>query len=591
MVDRSLLAALRRPAAADRHVLLQPDPHRGVRDRGDQHVPLRARRRRRWPRRWSRRPSAPRRWRPTAADRDRVERVRPRARFSFERWPPGRHRHRPRPRQPRRHRAATDARRRRLAAMTGAGGMAAGRLGEEPPEAGAGDGRSTPRTQLREPEPAARRTRTAARRADREADRKFGKQRRGVWRKAARPGRQSQPRERFVETAYWNPSVVTGKDGKATRHLQGAHGPLRVPVHGAGRDRVRHARRPDRRPRSRSARTSSSTSRSPPSLTQGDKPRFVAQVHHLGVAGTVAPEAGDLRRRPRRRSSPKTLELKGDGVEEVLFEPFEVPDGDIVRLTLTGERRRADGRAGRRGARSAPGACRRSPRPRAPAATTRRSSSACPRAGRTRAPRCSIVVSPTLQRMLVELALGARLLALARRAVSSIVLPPPSNTTADRAADLLAATSALGYLRDSRAPRPRPRPSGSPTRIQGLVAELIAAQNEDGGWPWVDGDRGRGRAEPAGPAAERPRSPRPRSSGPWRRPSALGLLTDPKVARQGGRLARPGSTAGSAPATTRPAPRSCTPSRTRGKAQLRAGQQPEPRSARASPTRRWPTSP
>src|SRR5262249_44006979 len=24
-----------------------------------------------------------------------------------------------------------------------------------------------------------------------------------------------QPRERFVETAYWNPSVVTGKDGKA----------------------------------------------------------------------------------------------------------------------------------------------------------------------------------------------------------------------------------------------------------------------------------------------------------------------------------------------------------------------------------------
>ena len=24
------------------------------------------------------------------------------------------------------------------------------------------------------------------------------------------------PREQFAETAYWNPSVVTGKDGKAT---------------------------------------------------------------------------------------------------------------------------------------------------------------------------------------------------------------------------------------------------------------------------------------------------------------------------------------------------------------------------------------
>src|SRR5262249_43556245 len=31
----------------------------------------------------------------------------------------------------------------------------------------------------------------------------------------ARGGRAPQPRERFVETAYWNPGVVTGTDGKA----------------------------------------------------------------------------------------------------------------------------------------------------------------------------------------------------------------------------------------------------------------------------------------------------------------------------------------------------------------------------------------
>ena len=36
------LAALQRHAAADRPVLLQPDPHRRLRDRGDQHVSLRA---------------------------------------------------------------------------------------------------------------------------------------------------------------------------------------------------------------------------------------------------------------------------------------------------------------------------------------------------------------------------------------------------------------------------------------------------------------------------------------------------------------------------------------------------------------------
>ena len=31
---------------------------------------------------------------------------------------------------------------------------------------------------------------------------------------------------------------------------------------------------------------------------------------------------------------PKTLDVKADGVDEVLFDPFEVPDGDEVRLTL-----------------------------------------------------------------------------------------------------------------------------------------------------------------------------------------------------------------------------------------------------------------
>ena len=31
----------------------------------------------------------------------------------------------------------------------------------------------------------------------------------------------------------------------------------------------------------------------------------------------------------REEVYPRTVELKGDGVEEVLFEPFEVPDADI----------------------------------------------------------------------------------------------------------------------------------------------------------------------------------------------------------------------------------------------------------------------
>ena len=96
-----------------------------------------------------------------------------------------------------------------------------------------------------------------------------------------------------------------------------------------------------------------------------------------------------------------------------------------------------------------------------------------------------IIIVAHARRMIVELALGHEGPFLVTNRLSRI-MPPPSVTTADRAADLLAAVSALNYLRDDPR-RGSPEPSGSPTAIQGLVAELIAAQNDDGGWPWVAG--------------------------------------------------------------------------------------------------------
>ena len=64
-------------------------------------------------------------------------------------------------------------------------------------------------------------------------------------------------------------------------------------------------------------------------------------------------------------------------------------------------------------------------------------------------PEMLVVVSPTLRRMLIELALGQDAYPLdAPRA--DLHLPVPPDTTADRAGDLLAATSALAYLRAVR---------------------------------------------------------------------------------------------------------------------------------------------
>ena len=147
-------------------------------------------------------------------------------------------------------------------------------------------------------------------------------------------GGQSQSRERFVESAYWNPSVVTGKDGKArvTFKAPPALSEYRITARGVtGSDTL-------------AGQTTASLTvrkkffvnlRVPSSLTQGDKPRFIAQVHHTDVRGTLslrlATYAGG-----RDDVFPKTLEIKGDGVDEVVFDPYEVPEGDSVRLTLTG---------------------------------------------------------------------------------------------------------------------------------------------------------------------------------------------------------------------------------------------------------------
>ncbi len=96
-----------------------------------------------------------------------------------------------------------------------------------------------------------------------------------------------QPRERFAETAYWNPLVVTGKDGKARVTFKAPTALSAYRITARGRHRGRHAGRPDdlvadgpqellRRPQASE------------SLTQGDKPRFIARVHHTDLVGKLA---------------------------------------------------------------------------------------------------------------------------------------------------------------------------------------------------------------------------------------------------------------------------------------------------------------
>ncbi len=337
-------------------------------------------------------------------------------------------------------------------------------------------------------------------------------------------------RERFVESAYWNPAVVTGPDGKARVTFKAplALSEYRITARGvtgsetlAGQTTAELAVRKD----------FFVDLKVPASLTQGDKPRFSAEVHHRGVRGTLnlklATYAGG-----RDDVFPKKLELAGDGVEEVAFEPYEVPEGDSLRLTLTA----TVGQSRDEMVVEVP------IRPwGVPAFASASGTSGDSTTvfvgfppGRTyENPELRIAIAPTVRRMLVELALGSPIgvqpLASDLDSLSRW-LAPPTSTTADRASELLAAASVLSYLRDVQAGE-APEAVRLVDRIRSLVSELSASQTPDGAWPWIS----------AGLIPEA-NGKRPIPDHDWRTSAAvvwamaeaerLGLLSDPKVLDQ-----------------------------------------------------------
>ncbi len=340
---------------------------------------------------------------------------------------------------------------------------------------------------------------------------------------------EPQSRERFVETAYWNPLVVTGKDGKArvTFKAPSALSEYRITARGiTGADTLA------------GQTTATLTVRKnffvdlklPASLTQGDKPRFVGQVHHTGVAGKLALKL-TIYAAGREEVFPKSIELAKDGVDEIVFDPCEIPESESVKLSL----RATIGGASDEIAAEVPvrpGASRPSHRNPAPRAKAQPSSSVCRPAARMKIPEMLIVVSPSLERSLIEMALGDDAFAVlrhpAQNAARRICYPPPF-TTADRAAELLAATSALQYLRTTRAAGQAPEAQRLSQRIEALVASIVASQNEDGGWPWVSRESTPrlGQNTPAAPPSDRLAS----AATVWALASSepLGLLTDAKV--------------------------------------------------------------
>ena len=292
------------------------------------------------------------------------------------------------------------------------------------------------------------------------------------------------PRQQFVETAYWNPSIVTGADGKATVKFDApsALSRYRFSAKGVTSSETLVG-----------GATSGLTVRQdffvdlkvPAILAEGDKPEFAIDLHHKGVKGVVK-VVMTLYAGGREETRPKTVEIQGEGegITTVRFEPFEVPAGDQLRLTVAAESGETRDELtlnvpirpwGVRAVATASGSSN----------DDRTEFVELPAGRRYENPEMLVTLSPTLRRLVVELALGRDAYILPA-SFERCIFPPPPTTTADRASDLLAATAALKYLRAVGGAQ-APEASRLDERARGIVAELLTSQNDDGGWPWVVG--------------------------------------------------------------------------------------------------------
>ncbi len=259
----------------------------------------------------------------------------------------------------------------------------------------------------------------------------------------------------------------------------------------------------------------------PAALTEGDKPRFTAEIHHPGKLGKLelrlVQYAGG-----HETVVPKVVEVKGGSVTEIVFDGFEVPDDEEVRLTLGAILGEAKDELtlsvpirpwGTQAVASASGS-----------SSSGTSAFVSLPAGRPyESPEMLVVLSPSVRRMLVELALGQEVYPLRGRVIACI--PQPPDSLADRAGDLLAAASVLKYLRTLK-PSEAPEAVRVADRVRGLVAELVTSQNDDGSFPWVAGSHGQARPGDRMTSA--------RTMWALAEAETLGLMTDPGVLDKSG---------------------------------------------------------
>ena len=339
-------------------------------------------------------------------------------------------------------------------------------------------------------------------------------------------GGEAPPRPMRTETAYWNPRVVTGKDGKAKVVFKAplSMARYRVLARGvtgsdtlAGQDETSIV----------VGKSFFLDLRAPMIVNQGDRPRFLARLYH-GDARGKAELRLTIRSGERESVFPMVVDLGPSGLAEVLFDPYEVPSSGSLTLLLTaqlGEQHDAVTTLAQ-------------VRPWGVHAVASAAGSSqgdetllleLPPGREYSQPSMRIVISPMKSNLIAEIALGSG--RLGREPMSAPAFPCPTNL--DRASDLLASAQAIEYLRQIKAGL-APEGNRLVDRARSLASGLVAAQNDDGGWSWAIRSPSpyRGKASPPGPGTSDRRST---AIAVWALASAqpLGLVSDPRSLERG----------------------------------------------------------
>lgn len=293
--------------------------------------------------------------------------------------------------------------------------------------------------------------------------------------KAAAAAPMPPAREAFPETAYWNPAVVTDKDGRATLTITmpGAITKWRLTARGAtaatlvGQQTAAIATRQE----------FFVELKLPAIVTEGDSIRPLVRVHNLSDYAGPAEVEVRLTAAGEEKKLAERVSLEGRGIVERMFEGWKVPPADELVLQV-------EARAGAH----ADAVSRRVPiRPWGLGFSDSRSGvvegqptfwlELPPDRPYTRLA-MSLLIDTDVEQVLIETALGRDYVILER------LRPDGPIPHADAASRLLGVVSVMQYLQGiGRAESPDWRLLGD--RAESLVAELLVSQHESGGWPWA----------------------------------------------------------------------------------------------------------